>query len=95
MCHKLRKRMRFQSSEYKRWIMACIISLASALITMLLYQLLKQFLPGLFIFILSFLPGLIAYLLGMVYLQVLDYDEIEQVPFGGMILQTARLLRRE
>jgi len=62
---------------------------------LLVYQLLAKSLNGIILFLISFIPGFFVYILGMVFLQIIDYDEADQIPFGTVILQVARLLHRE
>lgn len=92
---RLGKRIRFGSASIRRLIMGLIVSFAGALIVLLVYQLLAKSLNGIILFLISFIPGFFVYILGMVFLQIIDYDEADQIPFGTVILQVARLLHRE
>lgn len=92
---RLGKRIRFGSASIRRLIMGLIVSFAGVLIVLLVYQLFAKSLNGIVLFLISFIPGFIIYLLGMVFLQIIDYDEADQIPFGSVILQVARLLHRE
>lgn len=92
---RINRKIRFNSAYIRRLIMAGIVAFAGALLILLTYQLLKEVLSGIILFVICLLPGFIVYVLGMVFLQIIDYDEAEQVPFGSVILQAARLLHRE
>ncbi|MBE5851727.1 MAG: hypothetical protein E7299_02030 [Lachnospiraceae bacterium] len=92
---RLGKRIRLGSASIRRLIMGLIVAFAGALVVLLIYQLFVKSINGIVLFLICFLPGFILYLLGMVFLQIIDYDEADQIPFGPVILQVARLLHRE
>lgn len=91
---KFARRLRFFGNQIKKLVMALIVSLAEALIVLLLYQLTGEKLSAAAALAVSVIPGFLLYLAAVTLLRIVDDDEAEQMPGGGLFLRLNRLIRR-
>ena len=91
---KFAKRLRFSGKQLKKLIMALIVAFAGALIILLIYQLTGEKLLAGAALAVSVIPGFLLYLAAVILLRIVNDEEAEQMPGGGLFLWLNGLIRR-
>lgn len=86
--------LKLSGVQIKKLIMAVIVSLAGALIVLLIYQAAGKKLSPVAAIAVSVLPGLLLYLAAVTLLQIVSDKEAEHMPGGALFLRLNGILRR-
>lgn len=91
---KFTRRLRFSGNQIKKLVMGLIIAFAGALLILLIYQLIGEKLSPAAALAVSVIPGFLLYLGAVTLLRIINDEEAEQMPGGGLFLRLNGLIRR-
>lgn len=91
---KFARRLPFSGVQMKKLVMALIVTLAEALVILLIYQFTWEKLSAPAVIAVSMIPGFLLYLAAVTMLRIVGSAEAEQMPGGGLFLRLNDLFRR-